>query len=56
VEQPVSINLRLPADLHAALKRLADKQTRSLNRQIVHYLRDAVEREEGPKKAPGQLG
>jgi hypothetical protein len=38
----VSINLRLPADLHAAVKEAATDETRSLNGQIIQMLREAL--------------
>ena len=37
-QDTVSINLRLPKALHAALKQKAKEQTRSLNGQIVRAL------------------
>lgn len=36
------MNLRLPPELHAALKKVADKEGRSLNNLIVYLLRKAV--------------
>lgn len=39
----MSINLRLPPDLHEQLKQLADRETRSLNGQIIQMLREATE-------------
>ena len=44
--------LRLPAWLHAALVSLADRETRSLNGQIVHLLREAVRDEDEPDSPP----
>jgi hypothetical protein len=41
----VSINLRLPADLHAALKQLAEQEDRSLTGQIIRLLREGIARE-----------
>lgn len=38
----LSINLRLPAELHVALKALAVKDHRSLNSEIVALLEAAV--------------
>lgn len=35
--------IRIPDDLHALLKERADRETRSLNGQIVHLLRRAIE-------------
>lgn len=34
------LNVRLPDDLHAALKELAQREHRSLHGQIVHVLRE----------------
>ena len=38
----VRVTLRLPADLHAALRQLAERDDRSLNREIVALLRAAI--------------
>ena len=38
------MNLRLPDDLHAQLAEAAKADTRSLNSEIVHLLRRALER------------
>lgn len=38
----VRITLRLPADLYKALIDAAERETRSLNGQIVHCLRQAL--------------
>ena len=38
----IRVTLRLPPDLHAALQALARRDDRSLNRQIVALLRQAV--------------
>ena len=38
----VRVTLRLPADLHAALRDLARRDDRSLNREIVALLRQAA--------------
>ena len=40
--QEIRLTLRLPPDLHAALQELARRDDRSLNRQIVALLRQAV--------------
>ncbi len=38
----VAINVRLPPELHAAVKAIAQQEARSLNAQIVVMLRRAV--------------
>lgn len=38
------MNLRLPAELHAELKRIAEEEDRSLHSLIVHTLRQMTER------------
>jgi predicted HicB family RNase H-like nuclease len=38
------VNLRLPDDLHALLVAAAKDDTRSLNSEIIHLLRRALER------------
>lgn len=40
----VSVNLRMPPELHAELQRVAEEQDRSLTAQINRFLREAVER------------
>jgi predicted HicB family RNase H-like nuclease len=42
----VSINLRLPDELHAALKQAAEKEQRSLNNLIVVLLTRSLEGEQ----------
>lgn len=42
----VNINLRLPPDVHEAVKAAAERETRSLNGQIVQMLREALEARE----------
>jgi predicted HicB family RNase H-like nuclease len=39
----VAVNFPIPADLHARLTRLAARQGRSLNAQMVHMLEQATE-------------
>lgn len=39
----IVLNVRLPADLHAELRRIAGRETRSLNAQIIHLLRQGAE-------------
>ncbi len=38
------ITIRIPADLHEKLVRLAEQDTRSLNGEIVALLREATEK------------
>jgi hypothetical protein len=42
----VVLNVRLPADLHAEVKRIAEREDRSLNAQIIRFLREGAERYE----------
>jgi hypothetical protein len=49
--EEIRVTLRLPADAHDALTEIAKRETRSLNSQIVHMLRESIERrriEAGP--------
>lgn len=46
-----SLNLRLPDDLHAAVKALAEADHRSLNSEIIALLEDAV-RERTERDSP----
>ena len=39
-----SFLLRLPPDLYAAIRSMADQETRSINGEMVHLLRQAVAR------------
>lgn len=48
------MNLRLPSELHEALKRAASEDDRSLNSQIIHLLRRALDAREPP--APARPG
>jgi hypothetical protein len=39
-EDGVRFTLRLPADVHAALKRLAEREDRSLHAQVLRIIRN----------------
>jgi hypothetical protein len=41
-QKTTALNLRLPVDLHRRLKTVAAKSDRSLSKQIIHLLREAV--------------
>lgn len=47
----VNLNLRLPPELHKALVEMAERDLRSLNAEILHILRRAVENDRGPHDA-----
>jgi predicted HicB family RNase H-like nuclease len=51
-EERVVLNVRLPADLHAEVKRIAEREDRSLNAQIIRFLREGAERYEAPRPKP----
>lgn len=40
--KPVPIMVRLPADLHAVIKQLAESERRSMNSQIIILLESAI--------------
>jgi hypothetical protein len=46
----VKTGLRLPDDLYEAIKRLAEKELRSINAQIVTLLKEAIEAREKARK------
>jgi hypothetical protein len=52
MEKRVSVNLRLPPEVHADLKRIADEEERSLTGQIVRFLRSAIERYDAERPEP----
>jgi hypothetical protein len=54
MEDSVRITLRLPRDLHDRIKRHADQEARSINRQIVYLLRRATEESLAQAKQQGQ--
>lgn len=41
-----AVNFEMPADLHEKLVAQAEKETRSVGGQIVHYLKAALSQEE----------
>jgi hypothetical protein len=51
----VSTQIRLPADLHEQVKRIAAREERSMNAQLVFFVRQALERyqAEHPGRASG---
>jgi predicted transcriptional regulator len=44
-EGKVALNLRLPEELHRTLKRVAEREDRTLSNLIVHVLRERVANE-----------
>jgi hypothetical protein len=52
----VSLNLRMPDDLHAELQRVADEEDRSLTAQINRFLRESIARRraEQEREEPGR--
>jgi hypothetical protein len=48
--------LRLPPDLYASLREKAEEETRSINGEIVHLLRQMVTRDSGWSNQPHQPG
>lgn len=48
----MSINLRVPSDLHDELKRLAQEEDRTLTAQIIRLLRQALRAQSGEAKTP----
>ena len=46
------VNLRLPDDLHALLVEAAKTDDRSLNSEIIHLLRQALDNRDGDSPAP----
>ncbi|MCI3274801.1 toxin-antitoxin system HicB family antitoxin [Streptomyces cylindrosporus] len=49
----VNFNLRLPDDLHAAIKAAAERDGRSAHGQMLWYLRRAVESDAAPAPVQG---
>jgi predicted HicB family RNase H-like nuclease len=41
------MTLRLPKDVHAALKRIAEREGRSLHNLLIYWIRRAIEQESG---------
>jgi hypothetical protein len=42
----VKVTLRMPESMHAAIKRLAERQMRSMHNQMLFMIRDSLERAE----------
>lgn len=42
-DKPVSLMVRLPPEIHREIKHIADKEDRSLNKQVIRLLRFALE-------------
>lgn len=51
-EKRVALNLRLPAEIHEALKQEAQRDDRSLSNLIVHVLREWTDRRADDRKPP----
>ena len=39
----VSLTIRLPQDLHATIEHIADIETRSINQQVLHFVKQGLE-------------
>jgi hypothetical protein len=52
----IKILVRLPPDLHALLKELAERDVRSLNSEMVYLLRRAAEQEDQPRRGSARQG
>jgi hypothetical protein len=54
----VSTQIRLPADVHERVKRIAQQEERSMNAQLVFFVRQALERylAEHPEKGSRDAG
>ena len=53
----MSITLRLPAEMHEELHRIAERDDRSLTAQITRFLRESIERDReqhGESDAPAE--
>jgi predicted HicB family RNase H-like nuclease len=48
----IGLMLRLPDDLHKALKELAQKDNRSLNSEMIHILKQYIEQALKEKEKP----
>jgi hypothetical protein len=48
------LSLRLPDDLHAALKEVAEEERRSLHSQIIYILETYIEKAETEDRPKGQ--
>jgi hypothetical protein len=46
----IAVNVRFPADLHKRLTQLATKEYRSLNRQVIVLIQEALDAREGQEK------
>jgi hypothetical protein len=54
MERRVAVNFRLPEELYTQLKEIAGDEDRSLNAQVVRFLREAVGRYRADRERPDQ--
>ena len=54
MERRVAVNFRLPEELYTQLKEIAGDEDRSLNAQVVRFLREAVGRYRAECERPDQ--
>lgn len=52
----IKLILRLPPDLHALVKALAERDERSLNKEIVYLLKRAAAQEDQPRPGSARRG
>ncbi len=38
----IEVKIRIPEDMHAVIKEMADKECRSMNRQVSYIVRNAI--------------
>ena len=48
------LTLRMPDDLYEALKKLAEKETRSMHAEILHLIKEAIRQTEEAEKKQRQ--
>lgn len=54
--KPVALQVRLPEDLHAEIRRLSEDEDRPLNRTIIRLLRAGLEAQRRQPREEGQSG
>jgi len=44
----ISINIRVTAEMHAAIQAIAEEQTRSIPLQVIYFVKRCIEEEKKP--------
>ena len=54
MDRRVTISLRIPEDVHVGIKRVADREDRTITAQILRYIRAGLAQDQAQHDAPAK--